>query len=99
MYTCSARCSTYQVACRYSEAVQSPQAANLQLLLVVHSTREEAPAAVALAIVQPRAPLLGVDQLLTGSRLKRHIAACRRQLVRDLAFLGGYLEIELLHSR
>src|SRR6266581_7521184 len=42
--------------------IEAPQPADLQLLLVVHPAGEEAPAPVALAVVQSRARLPGVDQ-------------------------------------
>ena len=46
--------------------IEPPQPADRQLLLVVHAAGEEAAAAVALAVVQARARLLGVDELRSG---------------------------------
>ena len=49
---------------RHSQvAVEPPQPANLQLLFVVHSACEEASSTIALAIVQPRPGLVGLDEL------------------------------------
>src|SRR6266853_4535697 len=42
--------------------IEAPQRADFQLLLVVHAAREEAPAPVALAVVQSRTRLSSVDQ-------------------------------------
>src|SRR6266853_2520992 len=42
--------------------IEAPQRADLQLLLVVHASREEASAAVALAVVQARARVFGIDE-------------------------------------
>src|SRR5262249_60026358 len=43
--------------------VEAPQPADLQLLLVVHAAGEEAPSPVALAVVEARSRLPGVDLL------------------------------------
>ena len=47
----------------FEVGIEAPQAADLQLLLVVHAAGEEAAAPVALAVVQARARLFGVDEL------------------------------------
>src|SRR5258708_7139458 len=42
--------------------IEAPQRADLQLLLVVHAAREEAAAPVALAVVQARTRVFGIDE-------------------------------------
>ena len=72
--------------------VEPPEAADLQLLFVVHAAGEEPSAAIALAVVQPRARLIGVharDQIeppareieeveAVGERQHRAAAAAKR---------------------
>src|SRR5262245_15299650 len=69
---------------RHSQvAVEPPQPANLQLLLVVHSAGEEAASPVALAVVQPCPGLLGLDQLneleLSAYEIEKIEAVIERQ--------------------